>query len=290
MTSASLPEAPATGRQVRRVDFFDRPIRPNGGGTVYVRPADPYASLDEEAVPVRYVDVHLPAFGERHPLKVLDAYCRKGGSSAGYKRAGFHVTGVDVEDHSEGYAGDEFVQGDALEFILEHGHEFDLIHAGPPCQADCALMAGTNADMVHGHVSLLAQTRDCLKRVGRPYVIEQPIGKAKMRRDVLLCGLHFGLKVFRHRQFELGGWSMPNPAHPSHSGHRVAGWRHGTYYEGDMFAVYGDGGGKGSVADWQRAMGIDWMTDKKDLAEAIPPAMTEFLGFGFLEYGLERAA
>lgn len=64
MTSASLPEAPAEGRQVRRVDFFDRPIRPNGGGTVYVRPAHPYASLDEEAVPVRYVDVHLPAFEE----------------------------------------------------------------------------------------------------------------------------------------------------------------------------------------------------------------------------------
>src|SRR5688500_14754362 len=99
---------------VTRVDFFTPPQRPNGG-TVYVRP------LDEAAA----------------ELRVLDAYCRKGGSSAGYKKAGFHVTGVDKEDHSDAYAGDEFIQGDANEFILEHGHEFDMIHAGPPCQADC---------------------------------------------------------------------------------------------------------------------------------------------------------
>lgn len=219
-------------------------------------------------------------------IKALDLYCRKGGSSAGYVRAGFHVTGVDSEDHSDGYAGDLFVQGDAIEFVLSYGHLFDVIHAGPPCQADCALMAGTNATMDHGHVSMLSRTRAALAVVGKPYVIEQPIGRAVMRRDLLLCGLHFGLKVFRHRQFEMGSWwndaKLVSPKHPSHKGHRVAGYRHGINYEGDMFAVYGDGGGKGSVADWQRAMGIDWMTEKKDLAEAIPPAYTEFIGRQFL--------
>lgn len=45
-----------------------------------------------------------------------------------------------------------------------------------------------------------------------------------------------------------------------------------------MFAVYGTGGGKGSLADWQAAMGIDWIADKACLAEAIPPAYTEYLG------------
>lgn len=218
--------------------------------------------------------------------KALDLYCRKGGSSRGYQRAGFHVTGVDSEDHADGYAGDLFVQGDAIEFVLSYGHLFDVIHAGPPCQADCALMAGTNAAMDHGHVSLLSRTRAALAVVGKPYVIEQPIGRAVMRKDLLLCGLSFDLKVFRHRQFEVDGWwngAKPvTPKHPSHKGHRVAGYRHGVNYEGDMFAVYGDGGGKGSVADWQRAMGIDWMTEKKDLAEAIPPAYTEFIGRQFL--------
>jgi DNA (cytosine-5)-methyltransferase 1 len=88
----------------------------------------------------------------------------------------------------------------------------------------------------------------------------------------------FDLKVFRHRYFELGGWAMPKPLHPSHAGHRVAGWRHGVRYEGDMVAVYGDGGGKGSVSDWQQAMGISWTADKRELAEAVPPLFTRHVG------------
>lgn len=225
-------------------------------------------------------------------LRILDACCRKGGSSAGYVRAGFHVTGVDKEDHRRGYAGHEFIRGDAVQFILDHGREFDAIHAGPPCQADCALMAGTNSGMDHGHVSLLAATRDALDEVDRPYVIEQPIGKAVMRRDLLLCGLQFGLKTLRHRQFELGGWTMPQPVLPSHRGHLTAGWRHGClrtwepsecpkhhrWCQATVYGVYGDGGGKPSVAEARNALGIDWMDDIVDLNEAIPPAYTEYIG------------
>lgn len=65
--------------------------------------------------------------------------------------------------------------------------------------------------------------------------------------------------------------------HKAHRG-RVRGWRHGTYYDGPYVAVYGDGGGKGSVEEWQQAMGIDWTTDRKTIAEAIPPAYTEYVG------------
>jgi DNA (cytosine-5)-methyltransferase 1 len=42
--------------------------------------------------------------------------------------------------------------------------------------------------------------------------------------------------------------------------------------------VYGEGGGKGSVPEWQAAMGIGWTDDRKSLAEAIPPAYTEHIG------------
>jgi hypothetical protein len=62
----------------------------------------------------------------------------------------------------------------------------------------------------------------------------------------------------------LGGWSMAAQAHRTHRGHRVPGWRHGVRYEGDMVAVYGDGGGKGSVAQWQAAMGINWTYSKHE--------------------------
>lgn len=38
-----------------------------------------------------------------------------------------------------------------------------------------------------------------------------------------------------------------------------------------------DGWKGGSTADWKIAMGIDWMTGK-ELAEAIPPMFSEFIG------------
>jgi DNA (cytosine-5)-methyltransferase 1 len=37
------------------------------------------------------------------------------------------------------------------------------------------------------------------------------------------------------------------------------------------------------VADWRRAMDIDWMT-RDGLAQAIPPAYTEYLGARLLEH------
>jgi DNA (cytosine-5)-methyltransferase 1 len=114
---------------------------------------------------------------------------------------------------------------------------------------------------------------------------------SQLRRDLVLCGLSFELRVFRHRVFELSDVTVPQPAHPTHRGHRVAGWRHSRYYAGDMVAVYGDGGGKGTLTDWQEAMGIDWMTNRLDLAEAIPPAYTAYIGRQILaDYPETRAA
>lgn len=210
---------------------------------------------------------------------LLDAFCRKGGAGRGYQVAGFEIVGVDIEDHSDGYPG-EFHQGDAIEFIHKHGHEFDVIHASPPCQSQTALTKGTNKG--REYVNLIPQTRSALAEAGRPSIMENVQG-SEVRRDLTLCGLTFGLRVFRHRWFELSGVHVPQPAHVSHSGHRVAGWRNGRRYDGDMYAVYGSGGGKGSVAEWQEAMGIGWMSDRKDLAEAIPPAYTAYIGQQYLK-------
>jgi DNA (cytosine-5)-methyltransferase 1 len=201
----------------------------------------------------------------------------------GYHRAGFDVVGVDLEPQPD-YPF-EFHRGDALDFLREHGHEFDAIAASPPCQASTALTKGNRkrAGWSDSHEDLIPSTRFLLECTGKLFVIENVQGSS-LRRDLTLCGLMFGLRVFRHRYFELGGWSMPNLAHPSHAGHRVAGWRHGVKYEGDMVAVYGDGGGKGSVADWQAAMGIDWTSSKAHLAEAIPPLYTQLIGTHLLEH------
>jgi hypothetical protein len=71
---------------------------------------------------------------------------------------------------------------------------------------------------------------------------------------------------------------------PKPAGHasRVRGWRHGASYEGDYVAAYGSGGGKGTRDEIAHAMQIDWMADRFDLCEAIPPAFSEYIGRAFL--------
>ena len=195
----------------------------------------------------------------------------------GYHRAGFEVVGVDIAPQPD-YPF-EFHQGDALDFLAAHAHEFDAVHASPPCQASSALTKGTNAG--RQYVNLIPETRALLARLPVPTVIENVQG-SDLRRDLTLCGEIFGLDVIRHRYFEV---SVPveQPEHIPHRG-RVSGMRHGVWYEGPYVAVYGNGGGKGSVARWQEAMGIDWTANRKSIAEAIPPAYAEYVGAQLLEH------
>ena len=208
--------------------------------------------------------------------RLLDAYCGAGGATRGYQRAGFHVTGVDLAPMPR-YCGDAFRQGDGGAFIREHGHEFDAIAASPPCQSSSALTKGTNRlTKAQNHHDLIPATRAALAATGLPTIIENVQG-AVVRRDLVLCGEMFGLAVIRHRYFEVDGFAVTQPVHVPHRG-RVAGMRHGEWFTGPYVAVYGDGGGKGSVAQWQAAMGIDWTDDRREIAEAIPPAYTELVG------------
>ncbi|GAA1395256.1 DNA cytosine methyltransferase [Catellatospora coxensis] len=214
--------------------------------------------------------------------RLLDLYCCAGGAARGYAEAGFEVIGVDIEPRPR-YPY-RFVQADALEYLgifdrSRFAASFDAVHASPPCQDKCALTVGTNRSRGWGgeHVDLVGPTRKALDRLGLPYVIEQPNGKAPVRKDITLCGELFGLGVIRHRNFELGGWTMPRPAHRAHRG-RVRGWRHGVYHDGPYVAAYGAGGGKASVAEMQQAMGIDWTDVREELTEAIPPAFTRYIG------------
>ncbi|WP_227982712.1 DNA methylase [Nocardia spumae] len=206
--------------------------------------------------------------------RLLDLFCKAGGAAMGYHRAGFDVVGVDIVDQPN-YPF-EFHRGDALEFVAAHGTEFDAVHASPPCQASCALTTGTNQALADKYPQLIPATRVALARLRVPTVIENVPG-ARIRRDVTLCGEMFGLGVIRHRYFEVDRWSVTRPDHPAHRG-RVGGYRHGELHAGPYVAVYGSGGGKGSVPQWQKAMGIDWTDVRGELAEAIPPAYTEHLG------------
>ncbi|MGX1512770.1 DNA methylase [Streptomyces collinus] len=217
--------------------------------------------------------------------RLLDLFCCAGGAAVGYARAGFAVDGCDIADRPH-YPFPRH-HGDALAYLAHliatgEIRRYAFVHASPPCQHGCALTVGTNASQGWGraHVDLVAPTRELLDASGLPYVIEQPNGRAKIRKDLTLCGEMFGLGVIRHRNFEAGGWTVPQPAHKPHRG-RVRGYRHGQYYDGPYVAAYGNGGGKPSIPELQAAMGIDWTDVREELTEAIPPAYSEYIGRAF---------
>jgi hypothetical protein len=223
-------------------------------------------------------------------VRVLDLYCCAGGAARGYQSAGFDVWGVDVVNRPN-YCGDRFTQMDALAYLdRPRGWfmmRFDLIHTSPPCQAGCTLTNGTNASRGWGaeHEQFVPRTREHLERIGLPYVIEQPTGhKGLIRTDLRLCMDMFPVGdppwVMRHRDFEINGFTVPQPKHAKHRGY-VRGMRHGVLRDGPYVAAYGSGGGKATVPEMRHALGIGWTDVREELTEAIPPAYTRHIGLAF---------
>lgn len=218
---------------------------------------------------------------------LLDTYCKAGGAAMGYARAGWEVVGVDI-DPQPNYPF-EFHQGDAVEFIRQHGREFSAIHASPPCQAHSKAGKGCVVTLGAEYADLIPATREALEDIGRPYVIEN-VPFSGLRPDLKLVGYAFGLPIIRERWFEFGGgiW-MLQPEIPktrlqvsrgelvtvAGSGSRKTRRRKGDkmVYEADISFWRGS-----IVKTWQHAMGIDWPMTGKELANAIPPDYTEYIG------------
>lgn len=195
----------------------------------------------------------------------------------GYHRAGFEVVGVDIIPQKN-YPF-TFMEDDALNVlrnIIDGVVRPDFIHASPPCRATCAITKGTNAGK-YEYRDVYPQVRDMMIKSGIPGVIENP----SSRPDVVLCGEMFGLDVIRHRRFEVIGWQADQPRHVKHRG-RVRGWRHGVWVDGPYVGAYGDGGGRGSLEELKEAMDIPWVSSRKEIVEAIPPAYTEYIGDRFI--------
>ena len=210
--------------------------------------------------------------------RLLDLFCGAGGASKGYAAAGFEVVGVD-HTFQPNYPFD-FIQSDALEYLRRCGKCFDVIHASPPCQAYSRIQSLGKArnGFYPQHTDLIEQTRELLVATKKPFVIENVPG-APLIKPIMLCGSQFGLKVYRHRLFE-SNVSLVAPPHVPHRDSTPSAGN-GVSPKG-FISVCGSGGIRGmnskEILDyWRMAMGIDWMT-RKELAQAIPPAFTSFIG------------
>ena len=226
-------------------------------------------------------------------MRLLDLFCGAGGAATGYVRAGFEVVGIDIKPQPS-YPF-EFHEFDAITFlgdlVLDGGRDYDAIHASPPCQdhSPMAAMAGT-----HGTGWMLNRTMDLLTELRLPWVVENVEGAAMLtqaglfgRHGITLCGSMFGLTadingitygLRRHRRFESNVMLAQPPC------------RHGDlptvgiYGHGETSSVRNKRGFQVSTASVRREiMDMPW-ANRDEIAQAIPPAYTEWIGTQLLAH------
>jgi len=243
---------------------------------------------------------------------VLDLYCGGGGSAMGIhlalrdKRINHKIIGFDNRELAS-YPF-KLIKEDVIEnkkFLSLILRLFQIAWASPPCQK----YISCNLNRKTSHPDLIGSTRDILNKSKIPYVIEN-VSKAPIRKDVMLCGEMFGLGVFRHRFFEINGFSSPQPKHLKHKG-RCGDGKFFTVVSGGLWRSKElkkrrekEGYFVGTYDNWCKAMGINWIPFKwKDekyrvstshptlgpvlpsrhpLTEAIPPAYSKYIMKHFL--------
>ena len=204
----------------------------------------------------------------KQKLRLLDLFCGAGGAGEGYALSGFDVTGVDI--HPQPNNPHRFIQSDALTYLVKYGHQYDVIHASPPCQR---YSVTSNMHPNKTYPDLIAPVRELLNKLEKPWIMENVPG-APMENYIVLDGTMFNLRVIRRRYFESNIMLLA----------RSPGKRKGyTSGKGKSYSSFDDGyyvtvaGNNYRYRDGCIAMGINWMT-QTELSQAIPPAYTKYIG------------
>jgi DNA (cytosine-5)-methyltransferase 1 len=209
--------------------------------------------------------------------RILDLFSGAGGCAAGYHRAGFSVWGVDHAPQPN-YPFD-FMQADAIRYLerllagpRQELDKFDAIHASPPCQGYSRMgrCVKTSAPRLIGRV------RDLLLATGLPHAIEGVEGSPMEGYYLTLCGTMFGLRVRRHRLFEIRPATLAMlPDCSCRNG--VATGRLVGQRVGGKVATGRTKPPPATESARREAIGVPWMTTR-EARQAIPPEYTEFVG------------
>lgn len=205
-------------------------------------------------------------------MRLLDLFCGAGGAAVGYSRAGFEVVGVDIEPQPN--FPFEFHQFDVMEPWPEtiKLEDFDLVHASPPCQGYSVTRTRHNGRGLM-YPRLVPQVRELVRT--KPYVIENVQG-APLRQPLMLCGTMFpNLRVIRHRLFETNVGGIVQPSHTFPHPPLEYASVHGANF---------------TMKEASAAMQIDWMKTVREMAEAIPPKYTEYIGKQLMPALISRRA
>lgn len=219
---------------------------------------------------------------------LFDGCCCAGGAARGYHDAGFAVVGCDIQQQNH-YPYEMYVDDvlHALDTLLDGGtwngyklYHFDALHVSPECKA----YTNCNLSPKHQYQRLIEAVRTRLQATGKPYVIENVAGaRHELKASLLLCGSMFGLPMQRHRYFEVFGvdaWSLRHPLRCDHRNATIAVYGHSVWDSSLPGTPRKDGRARPdsvSIEIGRKAMGCPWMSIE-ELAEAIPPKYTEYIG------------
>lgn len=241
---------------------------------------------------------------------VIDLFCGGGAAAWGYHQAGYEVVGFDIADHPrypfEFHKADfrRVFDTERYRGLLESAR---IIHASPPCQPYThTTNDGEDWDDYIGKPPakgkqidrLITITRWYLERwslgkrgdllrgedadkkrggLARAYVIENVVGaRSELVNPIMLCGTMFDLPIPRHRLFEVSEPISP-PPHPQCTG-VAASYARSRGWDANTMRIYGNGGHAGTRERWSQLMGIEHEMTIREIAEAIPPGYTRWIG------------
>lgn len=222
--------------------------------------------------------------------RLLEGCACEGGATAGYQRAGWHVTAVDLDENRLKYnPADDVVHGDAIAYLLEHADEFDAVHFSPNCQWYTRGRAKDRGKPTKWERSI-PTFRDAAVASGLPYVIENVRDAGwDMNNPVELCGCMFDLSTVdtdgvtihlqRLRLFETN-WNLTAPRPCDHSSHEWVAGAYGGARRDKYEAKYVRRGGyvPASKDVVKALLGVEHSMTWRGLFECIPPQYATHVG------------